>query len=57
MQYRKIEFEDFKNSIACYLRAAVFKQTDQKEYHPQKQSRQPEIKAEQAGSRHVAFAS
>jgi len=31
MQYTMIEVEDCKDSIACYLRATIFKQTDQKE--------------------------
>ena len=31
MQYTMIEVEDCKARIACYLRATIFKQTDQKE--------------------------
>jgi hypothetical protein len=31
MQYTMIEVEDCKDNIVCYLRATIFKQTDQKE--------------------------
>jgi len=31
MQYTMTEVEDCKDGIVCYLRATIFKQTDQKE--------------------------
>jgi len=31
LQYTMIEVEDCKDIIVCYLRAAIYKQTDQKE--------------------------